>query len=89
MKRRYIGITYPNIFIFNWMYKLWKIIFCKRHMHLFDEVLSETHYLICDACGFRINIEEHDKNSDENSNEKIVVCHSFTVDDSLEIPRSK
>lgn len=56
MKHTYIGLTYPKflqnkIFLF-----LWKKFFCKRHMHLFDEVLSDTHYLHCDACGFSINI---------------------------------
>lgn len=55
---KYIGISYPRIFDNRFTHKLWKKFLCKRHWHLFDEVLSLTgHYLYCDACEFEIFIE--------------------------------
>ena len=49
----YRGISYPW-FPFK---KLWKMIFCSRDMHLFDEVeTADEHCLYCDACGFIVHI---------------------------------
>ena len=48
----YRGITYPKIFRFGFMLRLWRWFNCRRNMHLFDEVESgDEHYLYCDACG--------------------------------------
>lgn len=53
----YVGITYPKMFLGNIGYWLWKRYFCKRKMHLLDEVAGiNQHYLVCDACGFMIHI---------------------------------
>jgi hypothetical protein len=55
----YIGITYPHIFRFHWVHWLWKLINCRRGMHLWDEVWSpDNHYLFCDACEKRVGIED-------------------------------
>ena len=36
---------------------LWKLIFCKRGWHAWDEVYSSVdHYLYCDACAEYIHI---------------------------------
>lgn len=53
---KYIGISYPSILTGKLTQKLWKRFMCPRHYHLFDEVLSEGHYLYCDACGFELEI---------------------------------
>lgn len=50
-KAEYCGITYPKFLRFKVIQKLWKLLFCRRNMHLFDEVWSsQDHYLYCDAC---------------------------------------
>jgi hypothetical protein len=50
------------------MYWLWRKAFCRRNMHLFDEVWSPygepewpAHYLACDACGLMVIIKKIDK----------------------------
>ena len=54
-------VSYPTGFRNEWpdlFYRLWKKIFCKRGLHLFDEVTSlDEHYLYCDACGLMVGIE--------------------------------
>lgn len=52
----YIGLTYPGFLSWKPLLFVWKKVCCPGKMHLFDEVLSETHYFHCDACGFRIGI---------------------------------
>jgi hypothetical protein len=55
----YIGITYPSFFQNNIMLKFFKKYFCKKHIHLFDEVKSkDSHYLHCDACGLEVHINK-------------------------------
>lgn len=53
---KYRGITYPKIFDNKLSRSLWKRFLCPRNIHLFDEVLSEEHYLHCDACGLDVHI---------------------------------
>lgn len=55
---KYHGISYPKIFDNNFVRKIWKRLFCKRDWHLFDEVLSNKHYLHCDACELEIEIKK-------------------------------
>ena len=58
------GLTYPHRIIrFGWQSWLWRKVFCKREIHLFDEVLSGgsedpvwDHYLVCDACQLMVGI---------------------------------
>jgi hypothetical protein len=50
IRMKYFGISYPIWFQFDLMMRFWKRIMCRRNWHLFDEVLSEQHYLVCDAC---------------------------------------
>ena len=52
-KMKYIGYTYfiPALFL-----PLWRKVFCCRHWHLWDEILSDEHYLYCDACGLTLHI---------------------------------
>lgn len=38
---------------------LWRLLFCRREWHLWDEVESDCdHYLSCDACGKTVQIGE-------------------------------
>tara|TARA_R110002167_G_scaffold112234_2_gene284546 strand:- start:54 stop:329 length:276 start_codon:yes stop_codon:yes gene_type:complete len=61
--RDYCGLTYPTLLIrWRWQEWLWRKLFCSRHIHLFDEVLSSgddpwPHYLHCDACNLIVNID--------------------------------
>ncbi len=67
----YQGLTYPRLPVVgwqSWMYWLWRKAFCRRNMHLFDEVWSPygepewpAHYLACDACGLMVIIKKIDK----------------------------
>jgi len=53
----YYGITYPKIFRGKIALYLWRRFNCRRNMHLFDEVSSNTdHYLSCDACELEVHI---------------------------------
>jgi hypothetical protein len=54
----YIGISYPSILTGKITRGVWKRFMCKRHYHLFDEVVSDRHYLYCDACGFELEIKD-------------------------------
>ena len=60
---KYTGITYPKIFQFSFVHKLWRRFMCTKGKHLLDEVWSPNgddtthHYLSCDACNFEIGIE--------------------------------
>ena len=56
MANNYIGLTYPDFLQWKFVRRLWQKYMCPRKMHLFDEVLSDEHYLVCDACGFAICI---------------------------------
>ena len=58
MKYTYKGITYFSFLDNKFILKIWKKLFCKIGIHLFDEVISDKHYLICDACDLRLIIEE-------------------------------
>lgn len=63
MTRTYHGLTYPRLVQFAWQFWLWRKLFCKRKMHLFDEVFSSggddwNHYLVCDACGLMVEIKQ-------------------------------
>lgn len=45
--------SYPSLFDNRIAHSLWRLLFCPRGWHLWDEVLSglnEAHYLTCDAC---------------------------------------
>lgn len=56
----YKGISYPfgELLCRNWILKLWKKYCCPKEYHLLDEVYSDNqHYLYCDACELRINID--------------------------------
>ncbi len=60
----YYGFT--HIPIPHFLYKLWKKFLCKRHIHLFDEVLGTgtdgwEHFLVCDACQLMIYIDKIDE----------------------------
>lgn len=53
---RYVGLTYPG-FLSRWPFRaLWRRFMCPRKMHLFDEVASSGHYLVCDACELSVHI---------------------------------
>jgi hypothetical protein len=78
IKNKYYGIThfiYP-LFQYDIIYKFWKRFFCKRNLHLLDEVLSyceisPKHYLVCDACGLIIYIDYIDTQYIKEKNEHI------------------
>lgn len=55
----YKGITYFSFLDNNLIHKLWKKFFCKKEIHLFDEVFDseKEHFLYCDACDLKINIK--------------------------------
>lgn len=59
-KHPWIGMTYPHFIgwkIFRWFtYRLWKRFLCSHRVHLFDEMLSSNHVLVCDACGLQVHI---------------------------------
>lgn len=57
---KYFGISYPGFLCKNKILELWKRFMCKRNWHLFDEVLSEKHYLSCDACNLMVMISKID-----------------------------
>jgi hypothetical protein len=56
--KKYHGITY---LLPLKLLPLWKLILCRRNVHVFDEVVSSwnegEHYLVCDACELIVNIE--------------------------------
>ncbi len=56
-KNKYVGITYPKIFSNKFLNWLWKKYMCPRKIHLFDECLSDKHYLVCDCCDIEVVIE--------------------------------
>ena len=55
--KNWYGYTYPRVLQNNFCWWLWKKTFCKRGWHLWDEVLSERHYLFCDACEIELEIK--------------------------------
>lgn len=57
---RYRGITHA---LPRFLLNPWKKFMCKKDVHVFDEVISipREHYLICDACGLIVNIENIDE----------------------------
>lgn len=57
MNTRYVGITYPKILQNKPTRWLWGKWMCPRNIHLFDECLSDSHYLICDCCELTIYIK--------------------------------
>lgn len=62
--KKYIGITHPitdeglNKKEFETLLQAWKISNCSQGIHLFDEVLSDDHYLFCDACEMEVHISK-------------------------------
>jgi hypothetical protein len=58
----WIGITYPEILCNCFILNLWNKTLCKTGWHLFDEVISDTHYLSCDACGLIVIIKKDGRN---------------------------
>ncbi|KKN91207.1 hypothetical protein LCGC14_0220750 [marine sediment metagenome] len=56
----YMGITYPSFLYWRiWrrtVWYLWKKFLCPKNVHLFDEVLSSEHTLVCDVCGLCVHI---------------------------------
>jgi len=56
LTEEYIGITYPAILGKRPIRSIWKKFMCPKNIHIFDEVLSDHHYLICDACNFKVDI---------------------------------
>lgn len=60
-KHKYHGITYFNFLSSEAIRKFWKKFYCKQNIHLFDECLSEEHYLHCDACGLSVYIDRIEK----------------------------
>ena len=60
--RMYKGFTYPKIFGNRLVWKLWKKYLCPKHIHLLDEVWSDSEwYLSCDACDIEIHISKVDE----------------------------
>lgn len=57
MYHEYWGITYPRLLKYKLCNYIWKKLMCPKQMHLLDEVLSDRHYLVCDACGFIVDIK--------------------------------
>ena len=55
----YFGVTHA---VPMWALPLWRRIFCRKNMHVFDEVVSsgDEHYLVCDACELVIEIKTID-----------------------------
>ena len=61
MKKKctYMGLTYPACFRSKAIHWLWKRLNCRRNMHLWDEVWDiDNHYLVCDACGKEVGIDD-------------------------------
>ena len=59
-KYSYRGLTH-NMPVSNWFLKLWRKVFCKKEIHLLDEVWNaEEHFLICDACEIMVHIKKID-----------------------------
>lgn len=56
------GITHPFGKVPEIFYIFWKLFFCTKGCHLLDEVSSwdngPTHYLVCDACQFRVDLKD-------------------------------
>lgn len=58
MKEHWFGITYPKLFQFDIVLKIWKALFCPHGWHLLDECASiDDHDLYCDACELTIPIK--------------------------------
>jgi hypothetical protein len=52
----YHGYTYHFPRALLW---LWRLVFCRRQWHLWDEVAStDSHYFVCDACGEVVYLRE-------------------------------
>ncbi len=51
---KYHGITHPEMDKFD--IELWRVHHCSKNEHVFDEVKSLDHYLVCDACGLTVHI---------------------------------
>lgn len=52
--RRYHGLTHTQLS--KRQVANWKRNHCPAGRHLFDECLSNEHYLHCDACGLEVHI---------------------------------
>lgn len=57
MKYKYRGISYPSFLSNTFILWFWRRFMCPRNYHLFDEVESDKHYLVCDCCQLMIYIE--------------------------------
>lgn len=53
---RYVGLTYPRFLCWRPIRALWRRFMCPKKMHLFDEVASSEHFLVCDACELNVHI---------------------------------
>ena len=62
MQSPYKGLTYPHVLAKKIIWRIWRGYFCKRNIHLFDEVWSDSDwYLSCDACGLEVHIKKIDE----------------------------
>ena len=52
-------VTYPRWLQNRLAWWLWQRLCCPRGWHLWDEVISDRHYLVCDACETEVPIESH------------------------------
>ena len=77
----YHGLTYPHFLSGKLIQKLWKKIFCRKDVHLFDEVKTlEEHRLSCDACGLSVHIayiETEEQGSERSKNELYIDTMAF------------
>ena len=67
--KKYEGITYFKIFDNSIARKIFRRFFCKRGVHLFDEVVNDKEqYLHCDACELIVYVEKIDKTYQKKKN---------------------
>lgn len=64
IKNKYLGITHPLALekmddeYNELVMEAWKKTNCPNMIHLFDEVHTNDHYLVCDACGLEVHISK-------------------------------
>ncbi len=55
----FYGYTYPGFMSNRLCQKIWRIMFCRRGWHLWDEYIGYSlHYLFCDSCGERVLLDD-------------------------------
>lgn len=67
----YHGLT--HIPVPRFLLASWKKHLCKRNIHLFDEVKSDIHYLVCDACDTMVIITSVSSLEDREGLYKIIL----------------